>query len=402
MMRHFIASLRYTLRRRGMLGALLALLASPALALDETAFSISGFGTLGMTRTTSDQAQYVRELSQPGGARKAWDGRVDSILGLQASWHLTPGLEAVVQATSRYRYDESFTPEVSWAYLKYDPTPQISLRAGRLGTEFFMLADSRMVGYSFLTVRPPGDFFWYLPFYSIDGADVAVTLPVGEDVLRGKFFYGVSDGSIPLGDKLWKIDGSTMAGGYLDYQAGAWLFRVSYANIRFKRNMPVDEVLAAYLPPTMVEPSREFLAAENTRSHYYSLGAIYDRGPWQIQLMANKIRQGSQIFESSWSTYLLAGYRIGQVTPYIGYSRILTDARGDRMNPLVSRIMADSHADQYTTIVGARWDVARNMALKAQWDGIHGKPESIFPVRLEQTGWTGSMNVFSLTMDFVF
>ena len=53
-------------------------------------------------------------------------------------------------------------------------------------------------------------------------------------------------------------------------------------------------------------------------------------------------------------------------------------------------------------IVGARWDALTNLALKAQWDGIRGDRSSLFPYRREQADWNGRMDVFSLTMDFIF
>lgn len=371
-----------------------------------SSFSVQGFGTLGMTRTTSDEVEFVRDISQPRGVRTQWDGRTDSILGLQANWRLLPELEAVIQGVSRYRYDRTFTPEIAWAYLKYDPTPTLSLRAGRLGTEFFMMADSRLVGYSFLTVRPPGDYFWYLPFYSIDGADVALTVPIGDSQLRGKLFYGISDGNIPLADRQWKIDGSPMVGGYLDYQLSSWQLRLGYANIHFRNSLPIAQDFYS-LPPGMVSPggpgaSLDFLETAHTRSHYYSLGLVFDHGPWLFQFMLNHIEQGSQAFQSSDGGYLLGGYRLGGVTPYLGYSWVDSKARGNRMNAAVAHVMADSRSDQQTSIVGVRWDVAHNIALKAQWDGIRGDPTSIFPYRRETSAWRGSMDVFSLTMDFIF
>ena len=390
-----------------MSGLLALLLAGPALAEDESNLTFQGFGTLGAVQTSTNEAEFVRDLSQPKGATNHLDGRVDSILGLQANWRLSPELEAVVQAVSRYRYDKTFWPEISWAYLKYDPTPQLSLRAGRLGTEFFMTADSRQVGYSYLTVRPPGDFFWYLPFYSINGADAALTVPLGEDVLRAKVYYGISEGNIPYGDKQWNLDGSAMIGGYLEHQMGAWLLRASYANIRFNHNMPIDGDLAAAVGAHLMTPSQavqayDYLAADNTRSHYYSLGAIYDSGPWQLQFMLNKITQGSKIFQSSSAGYVLAGYRIGEITPYLGFSWIRSETRKNPPSPLLAAIMDKSHADQNTGIFGVRWDVARNVALKAQWDAIRGEPKSGFPFRAETNAWSGKMDVYSVTMDFVF
>jgi len=394
--------------RAGMLAAFgLALPAMPVLADDgQGVFSLQGFGTLGAARTNSDQVEFVRDISQPRGTTTKWDGRVDSVLGLQANWRVMPELEAVVQAVTRYRYDRTFTPEIAWAYLKYDPSAHFSFRAGRLGTEFFMLADSRLVGYSYLTVRPVGDYFWYLPFSSIDGGDVLMTVPVGENLLRAKLFYGISDGYIPRAEEQWKIDGSPMTGAYVEYLLPSWVVRLSYANIKFKRSLPIAGEFSA-LPPAAFAPddaasSLDYLETAGTRSHYYSLGAVYDNGPWQLQFMLNHVDQGSKAFESSTAGYALAGYRIGSVTPFVGYSWVDSDRRQDRVNQVVAVVAANSRSVQETTILGARWDVARNIALKAQWDAIRGDASSIFPYRREQSDWRGKLDVFSLTMDFVF
>ena len=134
----------------------------------------------------------------------------------------------VVQGMAKYRHDRSYNPEIAWAYLNYEPTPRISLRLGRLGTEFFMMADSRWVGYSYLTVRPPGDYFWYLPFYSIHGGDLAYTHAVGDGMVRLKGFYGLSNGHIPLADQQWEIKGSPMTGVSVEYQLAAWQVRAGW------------------------------------------------------------------------------------------------------------------------------------------------------------------------------
>ena len=372
----------------------------------DQSFALHGFGTIGAARTTSDKAEFVRDISQASGAKTTWDPKLDSLLGLQGNWRISPQLEAVVQAVSRYGPYRTYRPEIDWAFLKYDPTPSLSLRAGRLGTEFFMLADSRLVGYSYLTVRPVGDYFWYLPFYSIRGADATLTLAHGENVLRGKVFYGLSDGSVPLADLQWSISGSPMVGGYVEYQLPSWVLRASYANIRFRNDLPIAGNFSA-LPPGLLSPaaiqaSLDYLSTANSRSDYYSLGAVYDNGPWQLQFMLNHINQGSHAFESSDAGYVLAGYRVGQLTPYVGVSRVQSQRRSDPLNPVVARIQADSHSAQKTGIVGVRWDVAHNFDLKVQWDAVRGDLSSIFPVRAEQPDWTGREDVFSLTMDFVF
>lgn len=371
---------------------------------DSSSFSLQGFGTLGAVRTTSDSVEFVRDLSQARGAKNAWTAKTDSALGLQASWQAGPQWQAVAQVLSRYGPRQDFRPEVAWAFVKYEPTPNLSLRAGRLGTEFFMLADSRWVGYSFLTVRPPGDYFWHLPFYSIHGGDATLVVPFGEGVVRSKLFYGLSRGHIPLAEELWDIRQSPMLGGYLEYQLGGLQLRGSYANIRFKHDLPIEKVLGP-LPAA----ATRYLKTEDTRTHYYSLGLVYDRGPFQAQVMLNHIDQGTQALNDSNAAYLLLGYRVGSLTPFVGYSRVLSRKQkwpslGDPAADAVARyVMEDSVADQETVFLGARWDFARNMALKAQWDGIRGEATSLFPYRKDDRArWNGRMDVFSLSLDFVF
>lgn len=365
-------------------------------------FDVQGFGTLGAVRTTTDRESFVRDLSQRNGAINRWTGNVDSRLGIQLNAHLDDGLEGAVQVLSRYRYDNTYTPEVSWAYLAYNPDPTVRLRVGRLGTNFFTRGDSRQVGYSYLTVRPPGDFYWSLPFYHIDGADATKYIPVGDGVLSGKVFFGQVNEKIPLSDWTWDISGSLMGGGRINYKTGPWDFRVGFASIRFSRDLPLDVLVRRLVPASMVSSTLNFLGTAGTHSDYYAFGATYEGGPWFAQLALNHIIQGSTAFQHSDAGYGLLGYRIGAVAPYVGYSWVGSKSRGDAPNRAAAAMMADSHAHQKTGILGVRWDFAQKMALKAQWDAIRGEPESIFPYRRDQAGWAGKMDVFSVTFDFIF
>jgi predicted porin len=203
-----------------------------------------------------------------------------------------------------------------------------------------------------------------------------------------------------------------MGGGYLDYQKGAWQWRASYAEIRFKNDLPLADLMSALNASGASRAANELSVADKVAS-FYSLGMAYDSGPIQLQLMLGRTQQESAAFEDASSGYLIAGYRISEVTPFAGYSWLKTEPRelatgvpnvgaGAVLNATVASVMADSHADQHTFILGARWDVYRNMALKAQLDLIRGTDKSIFPYRQEKPDFDGQMNVFSLAMDFIF
>lgn len=372
--------------------------------------SLKGFGTLGIARSSSDSPQFVRDLSQPDGLTRDWSGKLDSLLGLQANFQLSEQTEGVVQAVSRYHYDGSYTPEVTWAFLRHDVSPELSLRAGRLGTEFYMLADSRLVGYANLTVRPPSDYYGSLVFSYIDGMDVSGTTPIGGGLLRGKIFAGLSPEKTPFVKPLtWDLEGSLMVGGHLDYVQGPWQFRVGHAQIRFENETPMNALVEresgvadflSYVPE---------LSVKDKWTRFDSLGAVYDDGPLQLQLMLSRTRHENAAYEDSDAAYAIAAYRLEQITPYLGYSRVRSSTRDlaspppAALAPLATSLMAQSHSDQHTVFLGGRWDLQSNLALKAQVDWIRGTPSSLFPFREGDTFlWDGNMTVFSMVLDFVF
>ncbi len=380
-------------------------------AAGSPSLSLKGFGTLGIARSTNDSVQYVRDLSQPDGVNKHWSSQVDSILGLQANLHLSELTEGVVQVVSRYSYDGTYTPTVAWAFLSHDFSPQISVRAGRLGTEFYLLADSRLVGYANLTVRPPPDYYGSLVFSYINGMDVSATTPVGEGLLRGKFYAGLSEEKVPfnINKLLWDLEDSLIVGGHVDYLHGPWQFRLGHAQIRFKNEIPLD-ALAASLggPPGFLSYAPE-LSAAGKWSQFNSLGVVYDNGPLQLQLMLSQTRHESAIYENSKAGYVIAAYRLGQVTPYLGYSKVKSSAKTlaspppAPLAPLAAGLMAQTHSDQHTLFLGGRWDIQPDLALKAQVDWIRGTPSSLFPFHGDYApAWNGNLTVFSLALDFVF
>lgn len=377
---------------------------------DNDRLAIHGFGTLGLARSDNDTLQYVRDLSQPEGLTQDWSAKVDSVLGIQASYRITDDLDGVVQAISRYRHDGSHSPEISWAFLRYDPSPELSLRAGRLGTEFFMLADSRLVGYSNLTVRPPPDYYDSLVMSYLDGFDVTATLPVSENLLRGKLFIGRAAEDTPFIQPLeWRLGGSLMLGGHVDYLTGPWQWRLGHARIRFDHELPFDAfVESAYGLPNFIDAVPD-MSVRDRWAAYTSLGAVYEEGPLQVQLMLNQIDHDSAAYENSRAGYAIASYRIGKFSPYLGYSRVKSAAARIRADPsspytaIAIGLSSYTHSDQNTTFLGLRWDVRPGIALKMQVDRIDADPSSIFPYREGVLNlWEGRMNVYSLALDFTF
>lgn len=378
-------------------------------------FSLRGFGTIGLARSSSDHAEFVRDLSQPVGIKGGqWSGRIDSILGLQANWQAAPEVELVSQVVSRLHYDRSHNPEVMWAFAKWEPDPRLSLRAGRIGADFMMLADSRLVGYSYLTVRPSTDFFGPLFFSHFDGLDISGTVQFSEGIARAKVFGGVTQekGAGTLG--VWDTSGSPVDGFVLDYVSGPWQLRLNAARIRFSSNMGTELLTGPLLQAGSLGVPGAYAAAKtietkNAIARFLSLGVVYDKGPMQIQGMLNRIRQESAVFQDSHAGYLLAGYRIGSVTPFMGAS--WWKSRPHSGLPVVAlppldnayqQFVAGAKVDRTTYSIGTRWDLHHHMALKFQFDAVRASSDTSFSFANAKPAWNGKTNVLTLTLDFVF
>ena len=412
----------------GLFWFIFSLSAFDARAAETSSLNIHGFGTLGLARSSSSDVGFIRNLSQPKGIQDGeWSGRIDTILGVQAHWQITSDLTAVGQVVSRYKYDDTRDPTVDLAFVKWEPDDRFSLRVGRIGSDVMMLADSRLVGYSYLTVRPSVDFFGSLFFSSFDGGDGSFTLPLGGGLIRSKIFAGRLHEKAPDDPSLWDTSGSRLYGAVVDYFSGPWQFRISSSQLRYSSDVDfkaLTEILYGISDATGITDARDAADAfvtKDTNSHYYSLGTVYDQGPVHIEAAAIKIYHETATFQDSRSGYLLAGYRINAVTPYIGISRWTTDDENlqtglpDELvlpsgtldfKPLNDRfqgIMSTLSADQTTTTLGIRWDVRPKVALKAQWDSVYADDDAKFPyASASDTDWNGRTDVISLSMDFIF
>ena len=121
---------------------------------------------------------------------------------------------------------------------------------------------------------------------------------------------------------------------------------------------------------------------------------------------------------AEWFGQLMAGWRVGSFTPYLGYARISTsidrEGRFATGSPLeegadivvggVNRTLDTLNGSQKTATVGLRWDFMRNVALKAQYDRTRLDDGSFGRLTNFQPGFqTGSkFELFTVAVEFVF
>lgn len=402
-------------------GILLTLATSQANAVDLSAhtqsFFLNGFGTLGGTYNSTDQATFIRDKGQPDGPRD--DGvfwGTDSRIGIQGSWRPSEDVEAMLQVVSKYRYDGSYRPTVTWGFLKYAFTPNLELRLGRLGFDIYFNADSSEVGYAYLWVRPPVEFYLPIHYTYFDGGDLTLRYPLGDGMLKSKLFGGKTDETIAssVGTD-YTLDGA-MWGGLVEYQLPKWLFRAGFNVSRLDDDYAQLTPLLGALRMTGV-PQAAAVADDLrlTKGNYVFLaaGLAYEDGPWRAMAGITHIDSDNLLSHSALSTTFSLGYRINRWTPYIIYSRAESDhPRASTglpniypyalLNAAVDEATSFNQFDQDTFSVGARYDFAKNAALKMQVDRTHSRNNpSMFWVEADPD-WDGNATIFSVTLDFVF
>ena len=143
----------------------LVVLAQSAARGDETSgfkFEFDGFATLGVVHSSEDQADFLGSLLLERGAgySQSWSPEVDSRVGAQvtATFNST-GFPPWFRSSSEQQADGDYTPHVEWANLKYQLTPDASVRVGRIVLPSFMVSDYRKVGYANVWVRPPVEVY---------------------------------------------------------------------------------------------------------------------------------------------------------------------------------------------------------------------------------------------------
>lgn len=418
----------------------------PGIGVAQTRVDFSGFGTLGATYNSSRMADYRGSIVQPNGAgsSKAWATGVDTKAGVQLAARMDDGWSGVLQVVADHRHDNSYKPQLEWANLKYQFTPNWYVRAGRVVAPVFMVSDYRSVGYAQTAVRPSYDVYELNPLTHLDGGDIGARYAVAGGTLnaqltvgRAKEFSAITTPELKAPGNYAYISGPTGLVN-LSYEHGASTYRAGYGRYKLgvTSNIGIlnmyDNALRNY---QRVDPGYDSnLKMQRDVAKLWSLGYAYDDGRWLLQSEFARSSARNILIPDQSAWYLLGAYRLGKFTPYASYSRI--EARPRPLNrPDASRCGSDAMCslgaaaiiptidtrlsvmrEQNTLAAGMRYDFQRNLAFKLQLEHIR-KPAMNLPNRglfvneyresatFPYSTWLTqhrSVNLLSLTLDFVF
>ena len=382
-------------------------------------FSFSGFGTAGEVHSSEDKADFVNSNFQPNGAgySRAWSPEVESLIGAQISAHFTPELSAVVQAIAEQNYDGTYTPHVEWANIKYQITPDLSVRVGRFELPTFLYSDTRKVGYTYPWVRPPIEVYNLLPITASDGGGFSYSANL-ED------FTNTTQGSfVQSNTPLPNNRGTAFARDSINFsntsEYKSLTVRVSYQHARLTI-ASFDGLLDTF---RLFGPQGIVIADDyNSDSKPVVtevIGASYDPGHWFLISEWGHNRSDSILGENT-AWYASGGIRAWKFTPYLTYAHESAAINSDPgiplagLSPAQAGMAAGLNAAlnailqgipaQSTVSLGARWDAVKNVDLKVQFDHTRLGADSNGTLINVQRGFQpgGTVNVISATLDFVF
>ncbi|WP_298934318.1 hypothetical protein [uncultured Ramlibacter sp.] len=374
-------------------------------AADESAFTFSGFGTVGLTTTNTNDADYVI-VGQPHGATKKASGEVDSKLGVQGTYKLNSTFSGTGQLLTKQNGDGNFKPELEWAYVKAQVSPTLALRAGRMGAPMFAVSDFRDVGYANVWLRPPQEVYGQVPISHIDGVDAVYQMPLGTSNVSAQVFAGQSSSVYEHND----LDVKKLVGVNLVAElANGVSLRFGHAQGKLTLSHPAVNGLVSLLRTTPYASVGNQMDATDKGVSFTGIGASYDQNNIIANFEYTKRRTDSFVPDTT-GWYTTFGYRFGKFAPYVTLSQVKQDdsnvvntVPGGALKTAVDYVLADQVLNQKTTALGVRWDAVRNVALKAQYEHVRPDGNGMFANVKPGSGFgKDAVNVFSVSADFVF
>lgn len=399
---------------------------------DDISFRTQGFGTAGVTFSDSDNTGVRRRNDTPTAAFAGEpDFGIDSNLGLQFSADYNNVLSFTTQLLLREQYDTNLEDYIHFAFASFTPKPWVTLRAGRLPIDAYYMSDSANIAYTNPFVRPPPNFYGQVIFHHFKGGDIALRQPIARGVLELRGAYGRFDAIQALTeDAIARIDMRDFSTATVIYNRESWTYRYSFLRtVIHSRSVSPEHMsqLAASILPVISEMSpdavlalSDFSNAAHSEVNKHALTLVRDDGQTLLQSEISKITYGEAKNSSYRSGYVAFGWYKGAFMPYAMISRIISKGRYDSatgtqtLNSIfkkqrlsaqlaISDITANmvTAAANTTYSLGLRWDFAKNLAFKVQYE--HHDLESGFLMAVKPNKVLDKkLNTLSLNIDFIF
>ncbi len=315
-----------------------------------------------------------------------------NLLGLQVSGQVSEKVTATAQLIARSGDDYQVNSE--WAYLTWQASDAIKVRAGRLRTPFYMYSDFLDVGYSYAWITPPQEVY-YLPFNNVDGVDVYFTGTLGIfDTSLQAYFGSFTDDLVLNGAR---ADAQTRNQMGVSGTVGKdwWTLRAAY----HQADLTVDVTGTPISPTTTLGGFANTLSAlgfganadrllvEEDDASFSEVGINTDTGRFVAAAEHVEFDPGDAVLSKNIREYVMVGVRAGDWLFHVTAAKAKDEAThpesgipANQPLPVVGstnvligtlKAIAESQVNERDVLsFGTRWDVTTGTAIKFQFDDV--------------------------------
>ncbi|MCQ4233856.1 hypothetical protein NAV31_09120 [Pseudomonas stutzeri] len=312
--------------------AAICLAATPAFALEQGEHRFNGFGTVGVTHLGGEDDG--RSYGINGQTNDSWRGDQLSKFGAQLSYGLTDSVGVTVQATAKAQQDE-WKANLEWAYLSWQTTDQLMLRAGRLRSPVYMYSESLDVGYSYPWLRLPDEVYSQVQVTNYEGLDAVYTVPLSYGSVTFQLAGGqAKNRDYYAYDDQFDIDYDKLFGASISLATNQFgTLRIGYVEAGITTDITGNVV--SVLPPPFgpgvgVAEQRSLLQLDKEKGKFTSIGYQYDNGTWVSNNEWTSRMIENDGMEAIDSFYLMGGRRFGDFLPHVTYAQL--DDNGGRQS----------------------------------------------------------------------
>ncbi|WP_462151974.1 hypothetical protein [Pseudoalteromonas xiamenensis] len=383
---------------------------------------LDGFANIGASLTDSKYAGIRTQVSQHDALfADEIDWRQISSAGLQAEWRFSNQVQFVSQLVLKDSADHSLDDKIKMAFLRYSPSPELTVNLGRTAIDLYMMTDYRDIGYAYIPVHLPTEFYGIIPHESLNGLDISYKHVSDFGLITSKFFYGRSKAPvISDGDFTWEVRLKNIFGFTIQLEQQDWLVRVNHTQTTAEDGYPGQNELVSALNqvPDAIWPSvmsvKESLLFQNSKLTYSAVGARYDNADVILQGEMSLVDSKSILLNDLLSGYVSAGKRLGSHTLMLTYSHIQADAptieppliSDPNLNALYTAVKSATdfyRLRQNTSSLSWRYDLSDTWSLKAQFDHTHVRyqPSGLYLHDFSRNP-DGSFSTFSISSHWIF
>lgn len=334
-----------------------------------------------------------------------------NLLGLQVSGEISDKLSATAQLIARG--SEDYEVNAEWAYVSWQASEAVKVRAGRLRTPLYMYSDFIDVGYSYAWISPPSEVY-FSPFNNVDGVDVYISNSLGIFDTTLQIYAGAFNDDFESNGVVADSEARNQVGIAGTIGKDWWTLRAAYHQAELSLDLSAVVLgpnltlggLADALTNLGFANNAQRLLAEEDDVTFSEVGLNIDTGRFVAAAEYIEFDPGESLLAKNKRHYVMAGVRAGEWLFHITSAKARDEVSHPEAgipagqaipvfgstNVVIGTLqgIAQSQVNERDVVsLGVRWDVTAGTALKFQFDDVDYKP-------------SGDQKVYSVALQTVF